>query len=152
LPATGNRLCGVDHAAGVFSVGERTTQCAVAINRRINRQRRADLQGLRQAKRGKAARALFADAILAERGDHLPALPRRNLNPAAQLAGIERFAIGDFIGADQPHILRDRIARANPVAGGQIDAFRLAQRHGSAGGQFQLVIEQALCRARFEHG
>ena len=63
---------------------------------------------------------------------------------AAQLARVEVFAVGQFIGADQPHVLRDRVTHAKAVAGGQIEALRLAERNGGPGGQLQLVVEQAL--------
>ena len=112
-----------------------------AVDGGIDHQFGRDLQGLRQAKGGKAAGTKFADGFLAQRGDDLPAPPRGNLDPAAQLPRIQRFAIGNFIGPDKAHIRRDCIAHTETVAGGQIEAFRLAQRHGGTARQFKLVVE-----------
>ena len=111
-----------------------------------------DLQRLRQAKGGKAAGAKLGNILLANGRGGEAAQPRRNFDPTAQRAGGEILAISDFILADQPHIIGERIARAKSVAGGQIGGLGLVQRERSAGRQFQTIAKRALGHAAFEHG
>ena len=146
LPATGDRLCGIDD---IGNVG-RTAQSAIAVDRRIERQFLADLQSLRKPVGGKGAIAELVDAFLAQRRHDLATLPRRKFDAAAQLAGADVIAIGNLVGSYQADIRRDRITQTEAVTRGQVDAFRIVERDCAGGAQFELVVQQPLRDTAFK--
>ena len=101
----------------IDDVGNRVAaaQSAIAVDRGIDRQGRRYLKRLGQAKGGKAAIAIFANVLPAQRGDGLRAFPWGHLEPALYGARIDLRTVRQFVKTDDPDILCQRISGANPV-------------------------------------
>src|SRR3546814_18505665 len=88
---------------------------AIAIDRHIDRPVLAELQRLREAIGGKAARTIFADVLLVRRREQPRPRPGREVETDPRGTRLDRIAVGDLVAADELDVAIDRDARAEQL-------------------------------------
>src|SRR3546814_1111181 len=106
-----NRMIDIEHILRADAADR-----AVAVYRQIDRPAFADLQRLRQAIGGKAARAIFADLLLVRGGEKARARPGRQIEAEPRGACLHRIAVGDLVAADVLDVAGHRKTRAEAMA------------------------------------
>ena len=143
-----DRLLVIDDIAAIKS-----PQRFIAIQREIDGPLVADRDALGQAVGGKGARPIFGDFLLVHAADDARTVPGADIDADPGGAGIDIFAVGNFIGTYDPDILGHRIASGDAVPGRKVDTFVLAAQ-GKFGLciQLQLAVKQPLGCAEADEG